>query len=90
MGEGKGRMTGSTSRRLSRLGGGGADKGKLTLFKNDMARDDDAVGEEVEAPITLVVRGVPKEKATSGAGRKFEERWWRCVWEAMMPKTTNK
>jgi hypothetical protein len=27
-----------------------------------MTRDDDAVGEKIEAPVPLVIRGVPEEK----------------------------
>jgi hypothetical protein len=34
-------------------------------------RDDDAVGGEVQTPIPLVVRGVAKEEAASGARRKL-------------------
>jgi hypothetical protein len=36
-----------------------------------VTRDDDAVGGEVKTPIPLMVRGVAKEKATSGARRKL-------------------
>jgi hypothetical protein len=32
-----------------------------------MIRDDDAMGEEVEASIPLMVRGVTEEKTVSGA-----------------------
>jgi hypothetical protein len=33
-----------------------------------MTRDDDAMGEEVNASVSLVVRGVTEENAASGAG----------------------
>jgi hypothetical protein len=36
-----------------------------------MTRDDDAVGGEVQTPVPLVVRGVAKEEAASGARRKL-------------------
>jgi hypothetical protein len=36
-----------------------------------MLRDDDVVGEKVEALMPLVVKGVPEEKAASGLGWKF-------------------
>jgi hypothetical protein len=36
-----------------------------------VTRDDDAVGGEVQTPIPLVVRGVAKEEAASGARRKL-------------------
>jgi hypothetical protein len=36
-----------------------------------MTGDDDAVGEEIKAPISLMVGGVPEEKTTRGAGCKF-------------------
>jgi hypothetical protein len=36
-----------------------------------MSRDDDVVGEKYEAPVPLMVRGVPEEKAVSGSTRKF-------------------
>jgi hypothetical protein len=36
-----------------------------------MSRDDNVVGEKIEAPLSLVIRGVPEEKATSGSGCNF-------------------
>jgi hypothetical protein len=36
-----------------------------------VTRDDDAVGGEVQTPISLVVRGVAKEEAAGGARRKL-------------------
>jgi hypothetical protein len=45
-----------------KIGGwGGASKGKHIFVEDDMARDDDAVGGEVQTPVPLVVRGVAKE-----------------------------
>jgi hypothetical protein len=52
-------------------GWGGASKGKHVLVKDDVTRDDDAVGGEVQTPIPLVVRGVAKEEAAGGARRKL-------------------
>jgi hypothetical protein len=34
-----------------------------------MTRDDDVVGEEVKASVSLVFRGVTEEKTTSGVER---------------------
>ena len=42
-------------------GWGGTGKGKHIFVEDDMTRDDDAVGGEVQAPIPLVVRGVAEE-----------------------------
>jgi hypothetical protein len=36
-----------------------------------MTGDDDAVGEEIKAPISLMAGGVPEEKTTRGSGCKF-------------------
>jgi hypothetical protein len=53
-----------------KIGGwGGANKGKHIFVENDVMRDDDAVGDEVKTAIPLVVRGVAKEEAASGARR---------------------
>jgi hypothetical protein len=46
---------------------GGASKGKVIFIKDDMARDEDAVGEEVKAAVPLMVRGVTEEKTMCGA-----------------------
>jgi hypothetical protein len=55
-----------------KIGGwGGACKGKHIFVEDDVTRDDDAVGGEVQAPIPLVVRGVAEEEAASGARRKL-------------------
>jgi hypothetical protein len=54
------------------IGGcGGACKGKHIFVEDDVTRDDDAVGGEVQTPIPLVVRGVAEEEAASGARRKL-------------------
>jgi hypothetical protein len=50
-------------------GWGGVSKGKYIFVENDVTRDDDAVGCEVKTAIPLVVRGVAKEEAASGAWR---------------------
>jgi hypothetical protein len=47
----------------------GAGKGKNIFVKNNMMRDDDAVGEEIKAVVPLMVRRVTKEKTVSGARR---------------------
>jgi hypothetical protein len=45
-----------------KIGGlGGASKGKHIFVKDDVTRDDDAVGGEVQTPVPLVVRRVAKE-----------------------------
>jgi hypothetical protein len=50
---------------------GGSSNGKHIFVEDDVTRDDDAVGGEVQIPIPLVVRGVAEEEATSGARRKL-------------------
>jgi hypothetical protein len=52
-------------------GWGGASKGKHIFVEDDVTGDDDAMGAEVKTTIPLVVRGVPKEEASSGAGRQL-------------------
>jgi hypothetical protein len=52
--------------RVEISGWGGANKGKHIFIKNDVTRDD-AVGGEVKIVIPLMVKGVAKEEATSGA-----------------------
>jgi hypothetical protein len=42
-------------------GWGGASKGKHIFVEDDVTRDDDAVGGEVQTPVPLVVRRVAKE-----------------------------
>jgi hypothetical protein len=60
-GAGGGGGVGSDSRRESRSVGGGASKGKHIFIEDDMTRDDDAVGGEVQTPVPLVVRRVAEE-----------------------------
>jgi hypothetical protein len=50
-------------------GWGGASKGKHIFVKNNVSIDEDAMRNEVKAAIPLVVRGVSKEEASSGARR---------------------
>jgi hypothetical protein len=50
---------------------GGISKGKNIPIKDNMTRDDIEVDEKIEAPIPLVIRGVPEEKTTRGSGDKF-------------------
>jgi hypothetical protein len=52
-------------------GWGGASNGKHIFVEDDMMRDDDAMGGEVKTVIPLVVRGVAKKEATSGAWRQL-------------------
>jgi hypothetical protein len=55
-----------------KIGGwGGASKGKHIFVKNDMMRDDDAMGGEVKTTIPLVVRRVAKDEGTIGAWRQL-------------------
>jgi hypothetical protein len=61
-----GGRTRSGSRRVEIGRRGGSNKGKVIFVKNNMMRDEDAVGEEVKAAVPLVVRGVPEEKTTGG------------------------
>jgi hypothetical protein len=53
-----------------------------------MSRDDDVVGEKIEALIPLVIRGVYKEKAASGSGHKFEESSGRGITIGSTTKNT--
>jgi hypothetical protein len=67
---------GSTSRRVSNLereSGSirGSKEGEVRLTEDDMARDNDSVCGEVEAPVPLVIRRVPKEDTTSKARHKL-------------------
>ena len=50
-------------------GWGGASKGKHIFIENNVMIDEDAVGNEVKEAISLLVRGVAKEEAASGARR---------------------
>jgi hypothetical protein len=42
-------------------------KGEIRLIENDMTRDEDSVGGEVETLIPLMVGGVSEEDTASGA-----------------------
>jgi hypothetical protein len=73
-----GTSSGSTLRRVKVRRWGGASKRKSILVEN-MLRDDDALGEKIEVPTPIQIRGIPEEKAVGGSGRKFVgERWRRC------------
>jgi hypothetical protein len=50
-------------------GWGAAIKGKHIFIEDDMMRNDDAMWGEVKTTIPLVIRGVAKEEAVSGARR---------------------
>jgi hypothetical protein len=43
-----------------------------------MTRDEDAMGEEVEAVVPLMVRGVTKKENGWSGEIACGERWWRC------------
>ena len=51
-----------------------------------MTRDDDAVSDEVETPVPLVIRGVPEEDAADGARGKLMRGGGRGVRVAGAPK----
>jgi hypothetical protein len=53
---------------LGERGCGRGGKGEIRLVKNDVTRDEDSVGGEVETPIPLMVGGVSEEDIASGAG----------------------
>jgi hypothetical protein len=67
VGNGARRGTGGGGDRIGleegvKIGGwGGASKGKHIFVEDDMTRDDDAVGGEVQTSVPFVVRGVAKE-----------------------------
>jgi hypothetical protein len=44
-------------------------KGEIQLVEDDVTRDEDSMWGEVEAPVPLMVGGVPEEDTASGAGR---------------------
>jgi hypothetical protein len=60
-------------------GWGGASKGKHIFVDDDVMGDDDAMGGEVKIAISLVVRGLAKEEASSGAGRQLMRSSSRSV-----------
>jgi hypothetical protein len=45
----------------------GASKRKVIFMKDDMTRDEDAVGEEVKAMVPLVIKGVTEKRTMSEA-----------------------
>jgi hypothetical protein len=57
------------------LRGGGSERRdreeKVILVEDDVTGDENSVGGEVQTLIPLVIRGVPKEDATGGSGRKL-------------------
>jgi hypothetical protein len=54
-------------------------QGENILIKDNMTRDDDAVGEKIEAPIPLVIRRVLEEKdSEKSEGQVCEARWCMC------------
>ena len=50
---------------------------KSRLVEDDMTRDDDTVGGEVETPVAFVIGGVADEDTQSGAWGKFVGGWWQ-------------
>lgn len=57
--------------RESKSGCGEEPTREKRLHQNHMARYDDAGGEEIEAPLPLVIIGVPEEKTTSVSKHEF-------------------
>jgi hypothetical protein len=53
---------------LGERGCGRGRKGEIRLVENDVTRDEDSVGGEVETPISLMVGEVSEEDTASGAG----------------------
>jgi hypothetical protein len=60
--------SGSRNTSSSVRGSGRGGKGEIRLVENDVTRDEDSVGGEVETPIPLMVGGVSDEDTASGAG----------------------
>ena len=46
-------------------------KGKGSFIKDDMPRDDDAIGREVKAAVSFVMVGIAKEDAQGRPGGEF-------------------
>ena len=46
-------------------------KGKGSFIKDDMPRDDDAVGREVKVAVSFVMVGIAKEDAQGRPGGEF-------------------
>jgi len=59
---------------------------KRCFVEDNVARDDDTVGGEIETPVTLVVRQVANEHTESGAWGKFVRGGSRKVGIAGAPK----
>jgi hypothetical protein len=53
---------------LGDRGSGRGGKGEIRLVENDVMRDEDSLGGEVETSIPLMVRGVSEEDTASGMG----------------------
>jgi hypothetical protein len=62
-----GTSSGSTLRRVKVRRWGGASKRKSILIEN-MLRDDDALGEKIEVPTPIEIRGIPEEKGRGWIG----------------------
>ena len=43
----------------------------MSLIEDDVTGDDDAVGSEVHAPISLMMRGIAKKNASTRTRRQF-------------------
>jgi hypothetical protein len=67
----EGWVLGSDSKRESRSVGGEEPARGNTSSSKDVTGNDDAIGGEVKTVIPLVVRGVAKEEAASGAWRQL-------------------
>jgi hypothetical protein len=46
-------------------------EGEICLIKNNVPRDDDVVGGEIETPVAFVIGGVSEENTSSGLGCQF-------------------
>ena len=56
---------------MSRWRGPAEAERERCFIEDNVAGYDDPVGGEVEAPVALVIRGVPQKHAQRGAGGKF-------------------
>ena len=61
-------------------------QGESILIKDNMTRDDDMLGEKIEALLPLVIRGVSKEKTARRARCKFVRHDGRGVGIAGTPE----
>jgi hypothetical protein len=80
-----GTSTQSASRRESRSTSWESE-GENILIKDNMTRDDDAMGEKIETPVPLVIRGIYEEKTTGGSRGKFVRSGGRGVAIASAPE----